>query len=154
MQKAEILRLRLGLAKYKVKTGQSDVPLEQLEAQAHSRQVGPESLRDRILQFSRNIERTAAAVRATATRRPLPEAPSARREFSSSATDWADAEEDEVTRYDTQEEDALPKLPPPRRNAEPPTTPRRKRPENEEPHMSSSALQNGAASRLLSLSRS
>ncbi|KAK3301921.1 uncharacterized protein B0T15DRAFT_286719 [Chaetomium strumarium] len=31
-QKAEILRLRLGLASYKVRTGQTDVPLERLEA--------------------------------------------------------------------------------------------------------------------------
>ncbi|KAF3065271.1 putative cyclin-dependent kinase protein [Daldinia childiae] len=32
-QKAEMLRLRLGLASYKVRTGQTDVSLEQLEAQ-------------------------------------------------------------------------------------------------------------------------
>ncbi|KAK4242453.1 hypothetical protein C8A03DRAFT_29386 [Achaetomium macrosporum] len=31
-EKAEILRLRLGLASYKVRTGQTDVPLERLEA--------------------------------------------------------------------------------------------------------------------------
>ena len=31
LQKAEILRLRLGLASYKVRTGQTDVPLERLQ---------------------------------------------------------------------------------------------------------------------------
>lgn len=31
MQKAEILRLRLGLASYKLRTGQTDVPLERLQ---------------------------------------------------------------------------------------------------------------------------
>lgn len=36
-EKAEILRLRLGLASYKLRTGQTDVPLEQLELQSAAR---------------------------------------------------------------------------------------------------------------------
>ncbi|KAK0646390.1 hypothetical protein B0T16DRAFT_160682 [Cercophora newfieldiana] len=151
-QRAEILRVRLGLARYKVKTGQPDVPLEELEAaQAQSRHhtVGQNDLRERMLQFSRNVERSAAAVRATTeakqARRPLPGAPSsaARRELSSPGAERVD-----------DEEDVLPRLPPPRRDVVPPKTPRRERSENEERRLSSSALQNGAASGLLSLSRS
>ncbi|KAK3989509.1 hypothetical protein QBC44DRAFT_396018 [Cladorrhinum sp. PSN332] len=36
-QKVETLRLRLGLANYKVRTGQTDVPLEQLERRVYNR---------------------------------------------------------------------------------------------------------------------
>ncbi|KAI1637659.1 hypothetical protein F4809DRAFT_640326 [Biscogniauxia mediterranea] len=40
-QKAEILRLRLGLASYKVRTGQTDVPLERLKLKPLPGQVSP-----------------------------------------------------------------------------------------------------------------
>ncbi|OIW33960.1 hypothetical protein CONLIGDRAFT_677690 [Coniochaeta ligniaria NRRL 30616] len=36
-EKAEILKLRLGLASYKLRTGQTDIPLEQLELQSATR---------------------------------------------------------------------------------------------------------------------
>ncbi|KAK4197436.1 hypothetical protein QBC40DRAFT_267613 [Triangularia verruculosa] len=42
-QKAEILRLRLGLADYKVKTGQTDVSLDQLEKRQMLRQWGQQA---------------------------------------------------------------------------------------------------------------
>ncbi|KAI0097080.1 hypothetical protein F4814DRAFT_125469 [Daldinia grandis] len=41
-QKAEVLRLRLGLASYKVRTGQTDVSLAQLEAKSLLKSRGPE----------------------------------------------------------------------------------------------------------------
>ena len=55
-QKAEVLRLRLSLASYKLKTGQADVPLDQL-------QVRP---------------LPGAAARAARTRTPLPSGPGRR----------------------------------------------------------------------------
>ncbi|KAK0623236.1 hypothetical protein B0T14DRAFT_515672 [Immersiella caudata] len=153
---ADILRVRLGLARYKVKTGQPDKTLDQLEAQAYSRQAGQSHFRDCISQFSWNLERSVAAVRASAeakVRRPLP---LARREMPPPVTRQVNLqeepkEEDEVMGDPENDADALPKL---RRDIVPPTTPRRKRSEDEERRLSSSALQNGAASGLLSLSRS
>jgi hypothetical protein len=100
-----------------------------------------------------------AAVRASAeakARRPLPNAPVARKELPSPVTELADLQEepkgeDEVVGDHENDADALPKL---RRDIGPPTTPRRTRSEDEERRLSSSVLQNGAASGLLSLSRS
>ncbi|KAK3296197.1 uncharacterized protein B0H64DRAFT_432793 [Chaetomium fimeti] len=43
-EKAEIIRLRLGLASYKVRTGQTDVPLDRLEAQHAQVSSSPPSL--------------------------------------------------------------------------------------------------------------
>jgi hypothetical protein len=40
LQRAEILRLRLGLASYKVRTGQTDVPLEDLVCKPLPRDTG------------------------------------------------------------------------------------------------------------------
>jgi hypothetical protein len=151
--------VRLGLARYKVKTGQPDVTLDQLEAQAYSRQVGRSRLRDCMSQFSWNQEKSVAAIRASAeaaARLPLPTPPLARGESPPPVTAQANTKENPK---DEQEEmgdretagDALPKL---RRDIAPPTTPRRARPEDEERRLSSSALQSGAASGLLSLSRS
>jgi len=99
-------------------------------------------------------------IRATADanqgRRPLPDAPSMRRDLAAAAVKFMDEnreeEEEEAMRDEENELDTLPKLPAPRRDIAPPTTPRRTV-ENDE-RLSSSALQNGAASGLLSLSRS
>ncbi|KAK4455981.1 putative cyclin-dependent kinase [Podospora aff. communis PSN243] len=159
-RKAEILRVRLGLARYKVKTGQPDVTLDQLEAQAHSCQVGQSRHRDRMSQLSCDLERSVAAVTASAgakARRPLPTSPPTRRTSPPPVTgrqaNSKEAPTDEDEEMGNQENDAgvLPKLP---RDIGPPTTPRRTRPEDEERRLSSSALQNGAVSGLLSLSRS
>ncbi|KAL1837479.1 hypothetical protein VTJ49DRAFT_3740 [Mycothermus thermophilus] len=43
-EKAEILRLRLGLASYKVRTGQTDMPLDQLEAIARAKRRRAETV--------------------------------------------------------------------------------------------------------------
>ncbi|KAL2170155.1 hypothetical protein VTG60DRAFT_5106 [Thermothelomyces hinnuleus] len=96
-EKAEILRLRLGLASYKVRTGQTDVPLDRLEARLagaarHARGSSPSSFHGQIqaqghstyhglttsvsASFPPRGATTAAAAAAQREhRRPLPGAP-------------------------------------------------------------------------------
>ncbi|KAL2201546.1 hypothetical protein P885DRAFT_26849 [Corynascus similis CBS 632.67] len=59
-EKAEILRLRLGLASYKVRTGQTDVPLDRLEARLaggvrHARGFSSSSFHDRTESQDRSV---------------------------------------------------------------------------------------------------
>ena len=170
-QKMETLRLRLGLANYKVRTGQTDVPLERLQMRrvppSHrsfdslvsggGAVAGPVVLGD----VARSIAEARRELLANkAARRPLPDGPSARRgadaarvgrptsapntsRHESAATE-ANGEHDVA-----EEADGLPKLP----QQSVFRTPRKTRGEGEE-RLSSSALRGGAASGLLSLSRS
>lgn len=166
-QKAEILRLRLGLANYKVRTGQTDVPLERLQqrpipgnSRAPPARPNPtlapalgvrevaQARADIIGRFREVAQMNAPVAQAKPQpRRLLPRAPVARP---------VDEEDD----YEDDESDALPRLPPlhpqERAGAEGrrPTTPQRVRPPRDEAELSSSALRGGAASGLLCLSRS
>lgn len=167
-QKAEILRLRLGLANYKVRTGQTDVPLERLQqrpipgnSRAPPARPNPplapalgvrevaQARADIIGRFREVAQMNAPVAQAQPQpRRLLPRAPVAR------TVDEEDYEDDD------DESDALPRLPPlhpqERASAEGrrPTTPQRARPPRDEAELSSSALRGGAASGLLCLSRS
>ncbi|OTB11939.1 hypothetical protein K445DRAFT_321653 [Daldinia sp. EC12] len=82
-QKAETLRLRLGLASYKVRTGQTDVSLEQLEAKSLLRsrqQNGPSS--PSLLRTTSTGEEDGADKVPSSGRKALPTAPSLSRESS------------------------------------------------------------------------
>lgn len=166
-QKAEILRLRLGLANYKVRTGQTDVPLERLQHRpipGNSR--APPARRNSTLVPSLGVREVAQA-RADIIGRfrevaqmnaPVAQAqPQPRRLLARAPVARPVDEEDED---DDDELDALPRLPPlhpqERASAEGrrPTTPQRVRPPRDEAELSSSALRGGAASGLLCLSRS
>ncbi|KAK7917964.1 hypothetical protein PG985_009838 [Apiospora marii] len=94
-QKAEILRLRLGLARYKVRTGQTDVPLERLQRRpvqpAHTSatttrtttQSSPAAPQSHSQQRRSQQQQPSSAATAfsspistaTTTRQPLPAAP-------------------------------------------------------------------------------
>ncbi|KAK0738284.1 hypothetical protein B0T18DRAFT_394601 [Schizothecium vesticola] len=166
-EKADILRLRLGLANYKVRTGQTDVPLERLQRRPIPGSRAPpvrqnstlapalgvrevaQARADIIGRFREVAQMNASAAQAQPqARRLLPRAPPPR---LSAPVDDEDDDDDEP--------DALPRLPPlpqERAGAEGrrPTTPQRVRPPRDEAELSSSALRGGAASGLLSLSRS
>ncbi|KAL1871299.1 hypothetical protein VTK73DRAFT_2167 [Phialemonium thermophilum] len=83
-EKAEILRLRLGLASYKVRTGQADVPLERLQIRPLPREAPPRTapwgvhrsvLRQSAVEEDASASSTPSAHQPAATRRPLPGAP-------------------------------------------------------------------------------
>ncbi|KAK1835160.1 putative cyclin-dependent kinase [Podospora conica] len=159
-EKAEILRLRLGLANYKVRTGQTDVPLERLQqrpipgAGAGRAPISPRRNPTPTLAAAaalgvREVAQARAdiigrfrevaqmnALQPQQARRLLPREP-VRRPM--------DEEEDD----DDDEPDALPRLPPQERGAgsegRRPTTPQRTRPPRDEVELSSSALRGGAA---------
>ncbi|KAK6949738.1 hypothetical protein Daesc_008059 [Daldinia eschscholtzii] len=82
-QKAETLRLRLGLASYKVRTGQTDVSLEQLEAKSllRSRQQNEPSSPS-LLRTTSTGEEDGANKVPSSGRKALPTAPSLSRESS------------------------------------------------------------------------
>ncbi|KAK4038467.1 hypothetical protein C8A01DRAFT_37592 [Parachaetomium inaequale] len=108
-EKAEILRLRLGLASYKVRTGQTDVPLDRLEAtlaagarrargssfHGHTQQAeagacqGPTSV-SASFPPPGATSTTAGAGRVGNNRRPLPRAP-LRRGSSSASVSFEEA---------------------------------------------------------------
>lgn len=149
-QKAEILKLRLSLATYKVKTNQTDVPLDKLQilpmpGMARQRTPLPSM-------SAHTIERTTPAqywYRSSA-RRSSSYAP-----INHHLTEDSDKDEDDIDipdRNAAEEEDleALPKLSPSEAAL---TTPRKNRSEADEEKLTSSALRGGAAKGLLSLSQ-
>ncbi|KAK1768651.1 hypothetical protein QBC33DRAFT_514231 [Phialemonium atrogriseum] len=163
-EKAEILRLRLGLANYKLRTGQTDVPLEQLQ------------VRPLPGMTPRAVHTTSAASAAAdrPARRPLPGAPVRRRSeeglgagssqsSQSSSQGSSKGEEDEEVEGpggsrrrvpSPEERPSLPRLP--AQSAV--KTPRgRRHLELDEgadaERLTSSALRGGAANGLLSLAR-
>ncbi|KAI1465052.1 uncharacterized protein F4812DRAFT_439359 [Daldinia caldariorum] len=83
-QKAETLRLRLGLASYKVRTGQTDVSLEQLEAKSllRSRQPKEPTLPRLLLWATSTGEEERADKTPSSGRKALPTAPSLSRDSS------------------------------------------------------------------------
>ncbi|KAI1844116.1 hypothetical protein JX265_009621 [Neoarthrinium moseri] len=126
-QKAEILRLRLGLAGYKLRTGQEDVPLERLRVrQLPGERSQPRRGAARPAPQSRPAERLQAA--------PTGTVPMAHARPSSHA-------------HPSPEKNLLPRLPPAAFN-----TPTRSRFDSDET-LTSSAIKGGAAKGLLSLSR-
>ncbi|KAK3692501.1 hypothetical protein B0T22DRAFT_15497 [Podospora appendiculata] len=170
-EKAEILRLRLGLANYKVRTGQTDVPLEQLQVRhlpdGFQRRLAAAAAAQSAL-FQRHASQSSPA---QSTRHPLPGAPTRRASEAGDAAppprqqrqqqpprvvDNCEEEEEEEEeqvdkndRLDSQEEisyDGLPRLPPTAAGSTP--SRRRRLPDG------AAGLVGGAASGLLSLSRS
>lgn len=165
MKKAEILRLRLGLANYKVRTGQTDVPLERLQVRPIPGVSGPGRRAALPLDVVREVAEARGDVSSSngRPRRPLPGAPVRRPSAPMERVEEereGDADDEEVgdvasgvgIASSSPERDALPRLPPPQQGAEV-HTPRRRRFDDED-RLSSSELRGGAASGLLSLSRS
>ncbi|KAI0402733.1 hypothetical protein F4802DRAFT_343244 [Xylaria palmicola] len=163
-QKAEILRLRLGLASYKVRTNQADVPLEKLQVRP-IRGKFPRPISSMVLSLPplpaasspRNMttmsrkqpekKRSDSPVRTAgpSPRRVLPTAPSQRRESGASAPRCAETAADKSPAGKREPEQTLP--PPAGLN-----TPERRAAEREDA-VSDSEL-GGAAEGLLSLSQS
>ncbi|KUI65448.1 hypothetical protein VM1G_00916 [Cytospora mali] len=163
-QKAEILRLRLSLATYKVKTGQADVPLEKLQVRPVP---GMTTRRTPLPSMSAHtIQRSTPAQQWYRSRAPPG------RDGTAAAAAAAEGEGEEVVEGEGEgegeseshegagksagsllpEKNALPKLPAPSLVS----TPRKRRTEEEEEEeeisLTSSALRGGAAKGLLSLS--
>ncbi|ROW12787.1 hypothetical protein VMCG_00641 [Cytospora schulzeri] len=148
-QKAEILRLRLSLATYKVKTGQADVPLEKLQV----RPV-PGMTRHRTplpSMSAHTIQRSTPAQQWYRSR-----APHGSRDVAvAAAAAAAAAAEEDVPSHDK----TAAKSSPPGKTVLPApsvlSTPRKRRSEEEEEEarLTSSALRGGAAKGLLSLSQ-
>lgn len=144
-QKAEILRLRLSLATYKVKTGQADVPLDKLQV----RPV-PGMARHRTplpSMSAHTIQRSTPAQQWYRSRTPPGSTDVA------VAVVAAAAAAEEGPSHDR----AAGKPSPPEKNVLPTpsvlSTPRKRRNEEEEVRLTSSALRGGAAKGLLSLSQ-
>lgn len=144
-QKAEILKLRLSLATYKVKTNQTDVPLDKLQI----RPV-PGMARRRTPLPSMSAHTIHRATPAQYWYR------SATRVSSSALVERDIAESDEediggedAARTTPVEKNALPKL----HTASTVLTPRKSNNEIDEEKLTSSALRGGAAKGLLSLSQ-
>lgn len=189
-QRAEALRLRLALANYKIRTGQTHLPLEQL--QPLPVRVEPGSLLDGLVGpfvsvFGRRRGPGAVTAAPSAgpvsggmlqdrtpaqpfrirdarnelidrVRRPLPNM--ACRQPQPIIAEEDDSVTEEEEEHGAADRDELPVLPQPQpqgpraaANPSAPNTPERPRPEDDE-RQSSSALRGGAASGLLSLSRS
>lgn len=180
LQKAEILRLRLGLANYKVRTGQTDVPLELL-------QMRPLPGTTTATTKATGIPKIAPAAAASndahrpATRRPLPGAPVRRRSEDvevvsdsagpSSQESGSSQEDDAVPQSRggpvagaaasrstplnrSPERLGLPRLPAQQQQQSAVHTPRRRHLEEADAErLTSSALRGGAANGLLSLAR-
>ncbi|KAK0711628.1 hypothetical protein B0H67DRAFT_646983 [Lasiosphaeris hirsuta] len=98
-EKAEIIRLRLGLANYKVRTGQTDVPLDQLQMRPIPRtDAGARSGRA-VLPFAAEMSRPMVSSIPSGSgpmRRPLPGAP-VRRPSPPSVGAQGEDEDDEQT---------------------------------------------------------
>lgn len=174
-QKAEILRLRLGLASYKLRTGQTDVPLEQLELQSAARYrrvqacngAGWASSRLQSQLQLQRAELAAAAAQAPAgsSRRPLPAAPVRRTSDSdeasfSSQVQWSQGSGGEgdaaQPRDNAETEDSERHAPQSSWSHDQTQTPRRQfrvEVEAAEERLTSSALRGGAVSGLLSLAQ-
>ncbi|KUI59231.1 hypothetical protein VP1G_06441 [Cytospora mali] len=153
-QKAEILRLRLSLATYKVRTGQADVPLEKLQVRPVP---GMTRRRTPLPSMSAHtIQRSTPAQQWYRSR-----APPGRDVAAAAAT--AEGEGEEVLEGESSSHECAGKSvgPPPEKNALPNlpapsvvSTPRKRRnEEEEEARLTSSALRGGAAKGLLSLSQ-
>ncbi|KAK3357264.1 hypothetical protein B0T25DRAFT_151941 [Lasiosphaeria hispida] len=123
-EKAEIIRLRLGLANYKVRTGQTDVPLERLQMRPIPSADAEARSGRAVLPFAAEMSRPASSSLSNssgAVRRPLPGAPVCRPppprvEASRDDEDDDQTEEEMDTRPDEpqrdgREEQALPRLP-------------------------------------------
>lgn len=155
LQKAEILKLRLSLATYKVKTNQTDVPLDRL-------QVRPVPGMTPLAPAARLPSMSAHTVeRATPAQYWYRLGGRPRREYELSKTvvlsESEDEGDDEVEPEHADEDDEegvrLPELDAAAAAAV--TTPQRKRfGEFDEERLTSSALRGGAAKGLLSLSQS
>lgn len=167
LQKAEILRLRLGLANYKLRTGQTDVPLEQLQ------------VRPLPGMTPRAVHTTSAASAAAdrPARRPLPGAPVRRRSeeglgagssqsSQESSQGSSKGEEDEEVEGSGGSRRRVPRQPSPEERPSLPrlpaqsavNTPRGRRHLElddgaDAERLTSSALRGGAANGLLSLAR-
>lgn len=147
-QSAEILRLRLGLANYKVRTGQTDVPLERLEVRPIP---GLVSLRREVTASqsapSSQESRSTSDVTNDASRDD--KAPEASQESNKSQKD--DETSTRGVRFAegslSPEKNALPRL------ASALNTPQRARLMEDDEKLTSSALRGGAANGLLSLAR-
>lgn len=149
-QKAEILKLRLSLATYKVKTNQTDVPLDKLQilpmpGMARQRTPLPSM-------SAHTIERTTPAqywYRSSA-RKPSLYAPI--NHYPADDSDKDEEDKIDIPDREAAEEDleTLPKLTPSDAAL---TTPRKNRSEADEEKLTSSALRGGAAKGLLSLSQ-
>ncbi|ORY70068.1 uncharacterized protein BCR38DRAFT_99006 [Pseudomassariella vexata] len=139
-QKADILRLRLGLASYKLRTGQEDVPLERLQRRplpASSDVSAP-----RILPVRLNLVEGAPSKEASEPQPRLGQRkalPSGRPQYTTGSG---------MHGHPSPEKHLLPKL----STASSLSTPTRVRLNNDE-GLTSSAIRGGAAKGLLSLSR-
>ncbi|KAJ2980549.1 hypothetical protein NUW58_g6916 [Xylaria curta] len=163
-QKAEILRLRLGLAGYKVRTNQADVPLEKLQVKPlpgrsmaqtprtvllpSLQATSPRSIAVAAMSRS-NAERrlsSPAKIEGSSVRTVLPISPLQRRESGSSVS-LADADKSPTRSREPEPEQTEQTLPPAGLN-----TPQRKLGGNE--YAFSDSERGGAAEGLLSLSQS
>lgn len=157
-QNAEILKLRLSLATYKVKTNQTDVPLDKLQIRP---MPGMARRRTPLPSMSAHtIERATPAQYwyRSSTRITSSYVPLGGRNYGRTAV--GDSDDDEEEEIDISESEAvaaaegdvevLPKLLPSDAAL---TTPRKKRSEADEERLTSSALRGGAAKGLLSLSQ-
>jgi len=128
-EKAEILRLRLGLAGYKVRTGQTSVPLANLVAKPLPRST---HARRRVQQDTLPTHKDDAAP---------------------THKDDEETRKEEAAGDDVEDDGEEVELPPLRRAAAVEATPRRREIVEEDAALTSSALRGGAASGLLSLAR-
>lgn len=163
-QKAEILKLRLSLATYKVKTNQTDVPLDKLQIRPVPGMARP---RTPLPSMSAHTIERATPVQywyRSCARRPSSFAPLGGRgsHRTPRVRDDDDNEDDDDEMNDGPErgdasaaegdvdEEGLPTLSPSDAAL---TTPRKKRSEADEEKLTSSGLRGGAAKGLLSLSQ-
>ncbi|KAJ9134448.1 hypothetical protein NKR23_g10130 [Pleurostoma richardsiae] len=165
-QKAEIIKLRLTLASYKLRTGQADVPLEQLQMRpypsagrrvavpiAGTHMVQPPSSASHSESQITTLSSQITAAAASGEQERLAETDGDKNMDKVHAAEEDSEGEDVDGRPDpsivSPEKQLLPRMP-----SSAAYTPQRRRIEAADERLTSSALRGGAASGLLSLSRS